>query len=61
MGTGLRALPPNSVEAVAREEQIRFYLDADILGLAKILTQMRADVTYPGDKGRTVRKRTQAR
>lgn len=43
---------------MGREAQIRFYIDADILGLAKILTQMRADVTYPGDKGGTVRKRS---
>jgi len=40
-----------------REAQVRFYVDADILGLAKILTQLRADVTYPGDPGGTVRKR----
>jgi hypothetical protein len=40
-----------------REAQVRFYLDADILGLAKILTQLRADVTYPGDPGGVVRKR----
>lgn len=30
---------------------IRFYLDADLLGVAKILVQVRADVTYPGDPG----------
>ena len=40
-----------------REAQVRFYLDADILGLAKVLTQLRADVTYPGDPGGVVRKR----
>jgi hypothetical protein len=28
---------------------VRFYFDADVLGLAKILVQVRADVTYPGD------------
>ena len=32
-------------------------MDADILGLAKVLTQLRADVTYPGDPGGVVRKR----
>ncbi len=40
-----------------REAQVRLYLDADILGLAKVLTQLRADVTYPGDPGGVVRKR----
>lgn len=30
-----------------REAHVRFYIDADILGLAKILTQLRADITYP--------------
>lgn len=30
---------------------IRFYLDADLLGLAKLLVSVRADVTYPGDPG----------
>lgn len=31
--------------------QVRFYIDADVLGLAKILVQVRPDVTYPGDPG----------
>ncbi len=30
---------------------IRFYIDADLLGLAKVLVLVRADVTYPGDSG----------
>jgi hypothetical protein len=30
---------------------IRFYVDADVLGLAKLLIQVRPDVTYPGDPG----------
>jgi hypothetical protein len=37
---------------------IRFYCDADILGLAKVLAGLRSDVTYPGDPGGTVHKRT---
>ncbi len=41
-----------------REAKVRFYVDADILGLAKILTQLRADITYPGDPGGMARKRT---
>jgi hypothetical protein len=30
---------------------IRFYVDADLLGVAKILADLRSDVTYPGDSG----------
>jgi PIN like domain len=31
--------------------EIRFYIDADVLGLAKLLVQVRPDVTFPGDPG----------
>jgi len=31
----------------AKPADVRFYFDADILGLAKILVQVRADVTIP--------------
>ncbi len=31
--------------------RIRYYVDADILGLAKLLVQIRTDVTYPADPG----------
>lgn len=30
---------------------IRFYVDADLLGVAKVLVGVRADVTHPGDPG----------
>jgi len=30
---------------------IRFYVDADLLGVAKLLVTVRADVTFPGDPG----------
>lgn len=30
---------------------IRFYLEADLLGVAKVLADLRTDVTYPGDPG----------
>lgn len=42
----------------ARPADVRFYVDADVLGLAKILVQVRADVTYPGDPGGTLHRRT---
>jgi hypothetical protein len=34
-----------------RTAQIRIYVDADVLGLGKILAGLRNDVTYPGDPG----------
>jgi hypothetical protein len=37
--------------------EVRFYCDADILGLGKLLASLRADVTYPGDPGAAVGKR----
>jgi uncharacterized protein with PIN domain len=37
--------------------QVRFYIDADLLGLARVLAQLRSDVTYPGDPGGVVHKR----
>jgi PIN like domain len=40
-----------------RVAKVRFYVDADVLGLAKILVQLRPDVTYPGDPGGVVHKR----
>jgi hypothetical protein len=30
---------------------VRFYIDADLLGVAKVLATVRSDVTYPGDAG----------
>ena len=39
----------------AKPAPVQFYLDADVLGLAKILIQIRGDVTYPGDPGGKVK------
>jgi hypothetical protein len=36
----------------AKPAAVHYYIDADVLGLAKILVQVRPDVTYPGDPGR---------
>jgi hypothetical protein len=30
---------------------VRFYFDADVLGLAKVMVMLRSDMTYPGDPG----------
>jgi hypothetical protein len=35
---------------------VRFYVDADVLGLAEILAKLRYDVTYPGDPGAVIHK-----
>jgi hypothetical protein len=35
----------------------RFYFDADILGLGKLVAGLRPDCTYPGDPGREIHKR----
>ena len=43
-----------------RAAQVRFYIDADLLGLGKILGGLRNDVTYPGDLGAVVHKRHRA-
>jgi PIN like domain len=36
---------------------VRFYIDADVLGLAHVICRLRPDVTYPGDPGGVIRKR----
>jgi len=42
----------------AKPAVVQIYFDADVLGLAKLLCQSRADFTYPGDPGATIKKRT---
>ena len=41
-----------------RAAEIRFYFDADVLGVAKVIGQLRSDATYPGDPGAVIHKRT---
>lgn len=41
----------------ARPAAVRFYFDADVLGLALLLGQERVDFTYPGDQGGRIKKR----
>lgn len=36
---------------------VRYYVDADLMGLAKVLANLREDITYPSDPGGAVRKR----
>jgi hypothetical protein len=42
-----------------RAAQVRFYIDADVLGLGKLLAGLRNDLTYPGDPGAVIHKRQQ--
>jgi hypothetical protein len=42
---------------VPQEANVRFYFDADILGLAHVICGLRNDCTYPGDPGAVIRKR----
>lgn len=40
-----------------RPAVVRFYFDADVLGLAHTVCRLRSDATYPGDPGGAVQKR----
>jgi hypothetical protein len=40
-----------------RAAQVRIYIDADILGLGKILGALRNEVTFPGDPGAVIHRR----
>ncbi|GIF74256.1 hypothetical protein [Asanoa siamensis] len=37
--------------------KVRYYIDADILGLGHVLARLRPDVTYPGDPGGVVHRK----
>jgi hypothetical protein len=41
----------------AKPARLQYYIDADLLGLAKILVDLRPDVTYPGDPGGMTRNK----
>jgi hypothetical protein len=40
--------------------EVRFYFDADILGLGKLIARLRPDCTFPGDPGGVIHKRRRA-
>lgn len=44
--------------ASPKPAEVRFYVDADMLGLAKVLAALRPDVTYPGDPGAVLHRRS---
>ena len=39
-----------------RPAAVRFYFDADVLGLGKVVAGLRHDATYPGDPGDVIHK-----
>jgi PIN like domain len=41
----------------SRPATVRFYFDADVLGVAKVVAALRYDATYPGDPGATINRR----
>jgi hypothetical protein len=45
------------VTPTVRPAEVRFYFDADVLGLAKVIAGLRNDATYPGDPGATIHRR----
>lgn len=62
MGPGVREAATGRGEAahrVSRAEPaaVRFYFDADVLGLAHVVAALRSDATYPGDPGAVIKRR----
>ena len=41
----------------AKPAVVRFYLDADVLGLAHVVAGVRSDATYPGDPAAIIKRR----
>ena len=41
----------------AKPATVRFYFDADLLGLAHVVAGLRSDATYPGDPGGVIKRR----
>ncbi|UUO03851.1 hypothetical protein M4D79_14115 [Mycolicibacterium novocastrense] len=42
--------------SAVKQADVKFYFDADILGLAHIVCALRPDCTYPGDPGRKIKR-----
>ncbi|OIN82809.1 hypothetical protein [Mycobacterium malmoense] len=41
-----------------KNADVRFYFDADILGLAHVICALRPDCTYPGDPGAVIKRKS---
>ena len=67
MGAGVReATTGGQGEAAhrlspAKPAVVRFYLDADVLGLAHVVAALRNEATYPGDPGAIIKRRERPR
>lgn len=44
-----------------RSVPVRFYFDADVLGLARVVAGLRVDATYPGDTGIEIGRKRRCR
>jgi hypothetical protein len=43
-----------------KKAEVRYYFDADVLGLAHVVCGLRPDCTYPGDPGRTIKRQVRS-
>jgi hypothetical protein len=41
-----------------RPARVRFYVDQDVVGMGRVLASLRSDVTFVGDPGAVIHKRT---
>lgn len=58
MGAGIRNLTSGAASRHGvRIAEVRYYFDADILGLAHVVAALRPDATYPGDPGTVINRR----
>ena len=52
--------PAVRLDGGGRPAEARFYFDADVIGVAKVIARLRSDATYPGDPGATIHKRVRS-
>jgi PIN like domain len=48
---------PPPAARVLKPAVVRFYFDADLMGVGKLLAGLRSDVTHPGDPGAVIQRR----
>lgn len=59
MGRGLRDFQGSAPRRV-KQASVRYYFDADVLGLGKVVAGLRPDATYPGDPGDVIHRTQRA-
>ena len=60
LGPGQKAWPKSAAPwrpSPRSQAQVRFFADADVPGLGKLLAGLRNDLTYPGDPGAVIHQR----